>query len=330
MTGRPRQNIDDEAARWAARKLSGAMSPEEEAALEAWLGGNPYHREAYDGYMEIADLAAEAGDLVAGAALERDLEHFANQRSSRVSWFAAAPAMAASIAAAALFFNAVMTSRIEPERYVTARGETLEVALVDGSVVSLNTDSALEVRFSKGERFVTLDRGEALFDVARNTERPFVVASDGAEVRVLGTRFNVHAQAEETIVSVLSGVVEVGASKKNTDAPSETITLIAGQEAAIDQSGAAAQVHSFNPDAVTAWRRGVAYYENAPLSSVIADLNRYYAHELVIGDAQLADIPVTGGFDLKNQSVAVKALTVALTLRAEEDATGKIILSPNE
>lgn len=329
MTGLARQHIDDEAAKWAARSLSGDMSPEEEAALKAWLADRPDRQQAYDSYMDIADLAAEADDLVAAAALERDLEHFASERVAKKSWLVAAPAMAASVAAAALFFNFVSPSQIEPQRYATERGETAEFALSDGSIVSLNTDSALEVRFTRNERRVVLAHGEALFDVVRNTEKPFVVASENAAVRVLGTRFNVRAQHEETVVSVLSGVVEVG-KPDEIEKSQAALTLIAGQETAIGDTIQNAEVRTFNPDAVTAWRRGEAYYENKPLSYVIADLNRYYAHEIAIGDERLAAIPVTGEFDLENQEITVKALTVALALRAEKSAEGKIVLLPNE
>lgn len=330
MKGNISQPIDDSAARWAARTLSGNMKPEEKTALEGWLEADVRHRQAFDGFIEITELASEAHDAAAAGALERELEAFAHDRSSRWSWLVAAPAMAASIAAAALFFGAMTNSQPTPERYATARGETAVITLKDGSAVSLNTDSVLEVSFSNQERSVLLARGEALFDVIRDVKRPFVVLSETAEARVLGTRFNVNATGERTIVSVLSGVVEVNAAKKSAHRAADlAVTLIAGQETVFTPDGDRKDVRSFNPDAVTSWLRGKAVYENQPLSAVIADLNRYYTAEFVLGDDSLDDIPVTGGFDLKNQAITVEALEIALSIRAEKNAAGQIVLLPN-
>ncbi len=330
MKGNISQPIDDRAARWAARTLSGVMKPEEKTALAGWLEADPRHRQAFDSYVEITELASEAHDVAAAAALERELEVFAHERSSRWSWLVAAPAMAASIAAAALFFGAMTNSQPTPERYATARGETAVFTLKDGSAVSLNTDSVLEVNFSNEERSVSLARGEALFDVTRDAERPFVVSSATAEARVLGTRFNVKAMGESTIVSVLSGVVEVNAVKESVHrAADAAVTLIAGQETIFIPDSNKKDVRTFNPDAVTSWLRGKAIYENQPLSAVIADLNRYYTAQFLLGDDSLGNIPVTGGFDLKDQAITIEALEIALSLRAEKNPNGQILLLPN-
>jgi len=134
-------------------------------------------------------------------------------------------------------------------------------------------------------------------------------------------------------VSVLSGVVEVDAAPNKLDLKSPSITavtLIAGQEVSVDLTGAHETVRSFNPDAVTSWRRGEAYYENEPLSAVIADLNRYYATELVLGDDGIGEIPVTGRFDLKDQAITVEALSVALSLHTVKSELGTLVFLPNE
>ena len=330
MKGTTIQSIDDMAARWAARKMSNEMTATETSAFEVWIDADPRHREAYEDYMALSDLAVEANDALNADALATELEEYANRQTSRRSWLVAAPAMAASIVAAAFFFTAMSNSQVDPLRYATARGETKEVTLADGSMVSLNTDSVLEVVFEDGMRSVSLTRGEALFDVVRDAQRPFVVASPGAETRVLGTKFNVRAVGSETIVSVLSGVVEVGAEAIDTMQDENTVTLIAGQEAVVNQDDQQKSVRTFNPDRVTSWMRGKAYYENRPLAAVVNDLNRYYRTEFILGDSALGDIRVTGGFDLKDQAITEEALVIALSLRAERNAAGQIVLLPYE
>ena len=331
MTGTTIQNIDDMAVRWAARKMSNEMTPEEESALEAWLSADPSHREAFGAYIEVADLAVEADDAMVADALSNELSEFANSQTTRRSWLVAAPAMAASIAAAAFFFTAMSDSPTDSMRYATSRGETKEIRLADGSTVSLNTDSVLEVAFESGARNVSLTKGEALFDVVRDSSRPFVVATSGAETRVLGTKFNVRATSAETIVSVLSGVVEVGAAEASENLfYRRTVTLIAGQEAVVNPMVKENNVREFNPDWVTSWMRGKVYYENQPLITVLNDLNRYYDTEFVLADEALGAIPVSGGFDLKNQAITQEALSVALSLQADRNAIGQIVLSQDE
>jgi len=319
MKNPTRLNIDDLAAQWAARSLSGEMPAAECAALEEWLEASAAHRGAYERYMEIADRAAGAGDAAAGEALERELYEFARQESQRWRWYAAVPAIAASVAAAAFFAVSILNSSSELVTYATAKGERMEVTLADGSAVSLNTGSALSFEISDDERRVTLSRGEVMFDVVRDIERPFVVTTPTAEVVVLGTRFNVREASVGAVVSVLSGVVQVGAANAaQTPADAIETTLIAGQQAIFTQYAAAPQIAEFNPDTVVSWRRGKAFYENETLANVVDDLNRYFPAKIEIAEAELESIRVTGGFDLTDQLAAVEALTAALSLRAEQ------------
>lgn len=325
MVEKLKKEIDDQAAGWAARSLSGVFSQHDQASLSAWLGLDKRHAEAFDSYMSIADRASAAADFAAEDALEKELENYAARSDARQRWFVAAPALAASIAAAALFVSILINPMPEYTTYATLRGETEEVGLPDGSIIALNTSTEIQVLISDDLRSVRLLKGEALFDVARDTSRPFVVASSHAETSVLGTRFNVYENLDKTVVSVLSGVVEVASNETQ----SSLVTLIAGHEFEFDVATGRQDIRSFKPDAVTAWRRGLAYHENEPLSAVVADLNRYFSTEIVIGDKALNDIPVTGGFDVTDQSVAIEALSIALSLKAEREDGARIVLYPD-
>ena len=318
----------DEAAKWAARSLSGEMTDEEKAALDEWLNADPRHQESFDAYIETALVATEAADASAEDALFEDLEQFAEKRRSRRRWLAAAPAIAASAAAAAIFFSVTMNSADSPSRYAALHGEMVEINLADGSLVTLNTDTEIDVRVDAQQRTVRLLKGEALFDITRDTKRPFVVASKRAQATVLGTRFNVYEKADETIISVLSGVVEVDAA--GSAEMQQPVTLISGREVSVGGAGDRINVRDFDPDAVISWRRGLAYYENEPLAAVVEDLNRYFHRQLVIGDSELNDIPVTGSFDLKDQSAAVEALRLAFSLEVEDQDASRIVFLPDE
>lgn len=322
------QHIDDEAARWVARSISGDITQEERTEMEAWVNADPGHRLAFDSYSKIAEAATE-DEAVAIAAMEDDLARFAETEAMRTNRFRLATGIAASFVMVAIAVTVTLLTQPRVETYETARGERREIVLADGSSITLNTDSAISVRYEKNQRNVSLDRGEALFVVAHAPERPFVVASDAMQVQVLGTSFNVYAKGEETVVSVLSGVVEVKSDRDPAERTSgEMMTLTSGQQVAVLSDGDMTGVERFDTNAVISWRLGRAYYENEPLSDVIADLNRYFPREISIGDNSLDDVPVTGSFDLGDQSVAVEAIKVALSLHAETDASGRIVLLP--
>jgi transmembrane sensor len=303
------------------------MTAAERAEMEAWVDADPLHKEAFDSFNEIAEGAME-DDAVAIAAMEEDLERFSANENLRTNQFRLAAGIAASIA---LVVTATVLMRPQVEIYETARGEMREVVLADGTSITLNTDSAISVRYARNRRNVSLDRGEALFVVAHAPERPFVVSSDAMQVQVLGTSFNVYAKGGETVVSVLSGVVEVKSDEQiDGDGASEQLTLTTGQQVAVSSGGAMTDIESFDTNTIISWRLGRAYYENEPLSDVIADLNRYFPREISIGDTSLSSVPVTGSFDLGDQYVAVEAIKVALSLRAETNASGNIVLFPEE
>lgn len=327
MTKKSDREVDDQAAAWAARMLSGSVTKQEKQALKDWLSKNDERRKAYAEYMEIADAAQRPANGPAAEILEKDLEEFAARESGKKArryWYAAPPALAACLAAA-LFFSGVFTPpsspSAPPERHQTARGETLEVDLADGSRIVLNTNTVVEVLYADQERRVLLEKGEALFEVAPAPERPFIVNAHTAEVVVVGTIFNVRALEAETTVSVLSGTVNVSVEAQ----AATTVTLGAGQALSGDAGAVFGDVYAIDTQAVAAWRRGMAYYDNEPLTSMISDLNRYYRVPLVIGDETLAGIPVTGGFDVTNQDATVQALAVALSLEADRQASAIVL-----
>ncbi len=322
------RKIDDDAAVWAARRLSGSFSKEDSAMLADWLDADRRHKAAFDDYMRVADRAALAANVASRRPMVANQNDVKSSKTARWRWLVTLPALAASVAM--VFFVTFATSRpaAKAEKYATQLGESSEITLQDGTIIALNTNTQLTITMTDAERNVVMEHGEALFNVTRDVNRPFTVKSPAAQITVLGTQFNVLERQEATVISVLSGVVEVAG--KLEDANPSKVTLTDGYEVAFSNNGSNSSVRTFNPDAVTAWRRGVAYYENKALSEVIADLNRYFEVPLALGDATLADIPVTGNFDLGNQSVAVKGLSVALSLRAERHDGSEIVLLPDE
>lgn len=195
--------------------------------------------------------------------------------------------------------------------YVTAAGESRTVTLADGSRATLNTDTALAVTFSDGERRLTLLRGEAFFDVAPDPARPFAVTAPGGQARALGTRFNLRLDGAGVVAAVEEGVVAATPAAS----PGAALTLTAGQTARIEPASAR-RLDGVEAADETAWRRGQLVFFRAPLGEVAAALNRYHRGYIVILNDDLRAKPVTGVFDAARPVAAVDLIEAALGARS--------------
>jgi transmembrane sensor len=195
------------------------------------------------------------------------------------------------------------------------RGEQRVVTLADGSVIILNTDTRLAVHMSAATRQIVLERGEALFQVTRDPQRPFLVRAGAGMTRALGTQFNVLLQDGGAIVSVLQGAVEVGArsageQQNGEERPDGRKVLAAGQSAAYTARG---QLVSPEPthasaDRIAAWREGKLRFESWPLERAVREYNRYATKPIRLEVEPDANIQISGIFRIGDSTTFVEAL----------------------
>lgn len=275
--------VEQAAAEWALRHpLSGV----EEAAMEAWLAEDPGHAgallRAMAGLSLVDQAIAPREDLAAPAPQ--------SSRTRRRLLAGAGVALAASITG--LFgWQYWRAQHVE-----TARGEIRRLPLADGSVAMINTESALSVAIERDIRRVSLDHGQAWFQVAKDRARPFVVDAGIALVRAVGTAFSVERRARGVEIAVTEGTVAVWAA----DASGAMTIIEAGQFARF-HAGAAAPVVGTAPAAISralAWRSGEIALENETVSNAVGQFNRYNRQQLVIEDPQLARERLIGLFQI--------------------------------
>lgn len=231
--------------------------------------------------------------------------------------------LAASVAAAGV---GVAWSLIKDVRlYRTRVGEQRTVALDDGSRVRLNTASAIEVAMNARERRVELVRGEALFEVAHDTARPFLVDAGPALLRAVGTAFNVRLRNDIVELTVTEGVVAV---LENGEAVRRTAPHIPAGGGAVIRSGAVAPTEL--GDEVlrqrTAWQDGVIELEGETLGQAVDEFNRYRTQPILIGDARLSTIRVGGRFEVDEADKFLTALQSSFPVEAIRSADGSVML----
>jgi transmembrane sensor len=215
---------------------------------------------------------------------------------------------------------------VQQRLYATQVGETRTISLADGSQVQLNTNSELRVSFSRGERRTELLRGEAYFDVARQTSRPFTVAAGSANVRVLGTEFNVERNADNTRVSVTGGTVSVSEAKAARGLHPESVKLSKNQKVSVSSAGISA-VNATSAEQALDWTRGVLVFDQTPLAEALEELNRYLKVPAQ-ADPSVREQALSGTFELSDPDNTLAAIAAALDLQQDHSDPNLTLLSP--
>lgn len=167
-----------------------------------------------------------------------------------------------------------------PVEFMTTVGEQRTVTLSDGSVITLNALSTVEIDYSRSRRDVQLKTGEAAFRVAHDSSRPFIVHTPSAVVRAVGTQFNVKEQPGGAVVSVLEGRVQVvpvlqaSVAGAASEVP-KTIELGAGEEGRVVAGGTVSKRQRQDMGSALAWRERKLHFEDTPLDEIVREFNRY-------------------------------------------------------
>lgn len=309
----PDSPIGQTARAWALAVVGEDFPPARSRELRAWLDADARHLSAY--------AHAEATlDLLSRLTLSAPVAIAAPTAPAR-RWAPAAVAGGLTALAASLVAAVVLTA--PPTPFETAPGQTREIALKDGSHVSLSPGSRLRVTSRLGTRALVLDRGEAFFVVAHQNGRPFTVQAGDATVRVVGTRFNVNRAADQAVrVEVEQGVVQVLARRGGAD---RRVTLRAGQTALADANALTPGVLA-EPEQAGGWRQGRLAYDDVALSAVVADLNRYGRRPLAVGSPAVGRLKVTAAFEIAQADRFVAQLPQALPVRLAPDGRGGQVL----
>ncbi len=317
----PTDTIQQAASDWFAR-LQGDAGLEDWTAFQVWLEADPAHAAAYDAvealWVDLEDLPADKipTPVIAEVATENVVPFAPRPKPPARRWVWTGLATAAAAAAVVV---AVLPQLTRPTftDYATKRGEIREVALADGSRLTLGGATALRVRLTRAERDVTLVDGEASFDVAHLENRPFVVTAADREVRVLGTEFNILSHDDRLVVTVRRGLVSVSGE------PDGTVRLAKGQQLT-STPGGASLVRTTDPDAAFAWKSGKLVYRETPLAEVVADLNRYVATPIRV-DPSAASVKFSGVLLVDEEAAMIRRLELFAPITSQRSG-GEIVL----
>lgn len=317
------------AAEWVAAGLDGALDPPSQDMLDAWLAADPAHHKAYAEMMVLwRDLDAIPAQARRVALSDDDSVH--TSRGARFPWRGVAFGRRTprQLGGTRLLVLGVLTLfivgyaqnwplRLQADA-MTAVGERRLISLADGSRVRLNTDSAIAVDYSADSRRIRLLQGEAIFTVAPDAARPFVVAASRGEIRALGTEFVVHNNGNRGDVAVTEHSVAVRYPR------ARDVTVHAGQSVSFTPQTGLGAVHQADVASATAWVDGFLVVKDMPLEQLVTEIGRYRSgYVRVVGSARRTR--VSGVFRIDQPDHALMQLERSLALRSTR-FTDKFIL----
>lgn len=346
MRARFNTQIYEEACEWFIECRAGDLGDASRSELDRWLRMSPEHLSAYleiaaiwsegpsldpsnkwDLDSLISQAIADPGNVVTftrvprsspvrlaeenvaetplgeGASPENASVGSASPRRRRMLSIATSIAILTLMAGAAVWL-ALSRGQV----YWTTAGEQRLLALTDGSTIELNSRSKIQVRYSEHERTVEMLEGQALFHVAKDVARPFLVRSGEMSVRAVGTQFDVYKKSSGIVVTVVEGRVAAG-----------SIMLAAGEQVVLTQKSVRKTEHP-NVASATAWTQREIVFDSASLTEVAEEFNRYNDRELVIDRSALGDLHISGVFSSTDPTSLIHFLRQRPGLRITETA----------
>lgn len=325
-----RRRANEEATQWWLQLQAQEMSRQEREAFVDWLRESSVHvaemlrvasvhgaLEQFENWARVATEGSSSDEQVVISLRDGGDAASAKSRWSGRGWPIAA-AVAGIVVATALLLSAVRGQVME-----TDRGERREVVLADGSVVQIDPESRLRVRFEEHSRRVLLDSGRALFRVARNPDRPFLVEADATIVRAVGTAFGVERRGQGVVVTVAEGKVAI----ERTDVAPVQALLTANEQVTVSAGGSATPVRKVDSARALAWAEGRLNFEKTPIREVVAQFNRYNSIQLHVEDDELARRPISGVFNAANPQAFIEFLQATTSVQIERDGDGDIVIA---
>lgn len=279
--------ILEEAAEWLMRLSENDLSDHERAEWEHWKISSPERDRAW---ARAQLLQSKLGGLPPSLAMS------ALDRPSHPERRAALGKLALLLAVMPVGWGSWKLAQTQQwtADYRTRVGERRELTLADGSRITLNTDSAIDVRYDSQQRLVHLREGEILVQTAQDPSRPFLVSTRQGRMQALGTRFTVRELSGRTHLAVLEGAVKVMLAENTQSAP---LIVNAGQRTNFSAQTFGTLSATDRNDG--AWAQGMLMADNMRLADFVAELTRY-RRGFVRYDPAIADLRISGAFPISD------------------------------
>jgi transmembrane sensor len=332
----------EEAGTWDARLRAPDCNDEDRARFTAWRDADPANRQAFERLqLIVASLRHNSGRADVRAL--RDAALRASKQHRRRFWTGVVAASCGVIGVGTtLWSSSFVHDTLDPalarvtahfkshESYSTGIGQRSTFVLEDGSSVELDAQSKIDVAFTEHRRAVALLEGQALFNVAKTSSRPFVVSAGDQEIVAIGTVFHVRLDEHAVQVTLLEGKVRVEESGNAgvVLTPGKQLTEIREDVHAQAAPQSVEAVRDVDVAKVTGWREGRVFLDDLSLAEAVAEMNKYSATQVRIEGAQLGQLRVNGMFRAGDPEAFVTAVADYFPVTVERPGEHEIVLTP--
>lgn len=333
----------EEASRWCLRLVEGRMGGSEQERFRTWLEDDPRNAAAFDEVIRTWQAFDGPGAAPSLVAMRREaLSRLDHRQDHRWYVLAVTRRVALATMAACLVLAAAGLAvwlHLKPQAYRTGVGERQLVRLEDGSQLSLDADTHVEVRYSRDRRELVLAQGRARFQVARDPLKPFSVSAGGQVVVATGTEFSVELLAGEIHVLLYEGSVEVlsrdAAGRMSVPSQAPALggadiagrpKLLPGQELIAHPDAGETRIRDIDSLRARAWERGQLSFNDEPLAKAVERMNRYAGPRLAVADDGSGQLRISGTFLAGDSAAFVEGVTGVFPVRAR-DEDGVIVLT---
>ena len=334
--------VTETAAYWWVRHDAGTMTAQEHRAFEAWCAASQSHREAYaraqrmwSGFEQEADSTELRSLRTAALGIPRQARRWPRLVAAMllcgvvtgltIKLFSPGEPLSGGRTAAAI--------PLDGEKHTTAGNERSTITLSDGSIVTLNRDTALDVAFTPSERKVRITHGQAFFEVAKNPNRPFVVAVADRTVTALGTQFDVRLDPDRIEIILVEGKVAVDHTDpsllERLSIRKSRLELRPGEKL-VAALGEPVAITAIDARSNTSWRQGWVTFENESVVDVVAELNRYSDRQLVVPDDSVRNMRLSGVFRVGQPDRFAAIIQELLPIKAVQGSHGETLLIHTE
>lgn len=320
---------EEAAAAWDARLRGARATFRDRQAFQSWLQQDDEHQAAHDRLQAALSVLRAQADLPELSALRDEARNSIRQSRRRQ-----VASIVSAAAAAVLLLMLVIGPQTErgAEIAAWARGEAIyrtspnertKVTLADGSMVTLDSGTRLLAKLGKSRRDITLLAGRALFQVAKDRQRPFIVRAGDRTITALGTVFDVLLSPHELRVTLAEGTVAVRSVQPRLGLDQQ---VMKPHQQLIQALGSyASELRTVDTDKALSWADGQVFFENEPLASAVAEMNQYSQMKIIV-DPAAADLRINGMFHTSNQAGFVEALQNALPVEVRSDDRNQIFV----
>jgi len=330
------ERIDREASEWVAKRVKGFTAREQDAFFE-WLADDPRHSEWYARHMKTWNQLDQLAQWKPEHS-KRPNQDLLKYHMTRSRWAWLSGIAAALVIVGGLWF----ASKSSPPADVETVSQNLVAndyeshVLPDGSIVEMNRGAALKIDYTPEVRRVELVSSEAHFEVAKNSERPFIVHARGVDIRAVGTAFNVKLTGDSVELLVTEGRVQMTAPEPSvsvgqTNIKSYVRDVVAGQMsvASLVVKNSSADVVEVSADQVgdlLSWKPELLEFDDVPLSEVVQEFNRRNSVQMEFADTELGDEPIVASFYTANVDHFVELLEWTFDIQSERVGEELVLL----